>query len=167
MSKNSPFHGQSFDSLIDQMNSLFFNHDNNYKEFIERSPEELMSMPFYEPKNEILYYGGDYIIVNDSENSSNYIFYFVIPGHDDSTIKVNRDGNKLTIKSKECEETKTSVKNPFKEGSLYNFYKTINLIKNSYEVKEAVCQNGILSIIITDTSKSSKPQSIELKNTHS
>lgn len=167
MLKQSPFHGQSFDSLIDQMNSLFFNHNNNYKEFIERSPSELMSMPFYEPKNEILYYGGDYIIVNDSENSNNYIFYFVIPGHDDSTIEVNRNGNKLIIKSKEVKENKTTMNNPFKGGSPYNFYKTVNLVKSSYEVKEAVCKNGILSIIITDTEKSSKPQAIEVKNTHS
>ena len=167
MLKQSPFHGHSFDSLIDQMNSLFFNHNNNYKEFIERSPTELMSMPFYDFNNEILYYGGDYIIVNDAENSHNYIFYFVIPGHDDSTIEVNRSGNKLIIKSKEVKETKTPVKNPFKGGPLYNFYKTVNLVKSSYEVKEAVCKNGILSIIITDTEKSSKPQAIEVKNTHS
>ena len=55
MLKQSPFQGQSFDSLIDQMNSLFFNHNNNYKEFIERSPSELMSMPFYDFNNQILY----------------------------------------------------------------------------------------------------------------
>jgi HSP20 family molecular chaperone IbpA len=167
MLKQSPFHGQSFDSLIDQMNSLFFNHNSNYKEFIERSPSELMSMPFYDFNNKILYYGGDYIIVNDSDNSNNYIFYFVIPGHDDSTIEVNRNGNKLTIKSKDVKENKNTMKNPFKEGSPYNFYKTVNLVKSSYEVKEAICKNGILSIIINDTEKTAKPQEIEVKNTYS
>ena len=62
-----------FDSFIDQVNSLFFNYNNNYKEFMERNPKELMKLPFYTPNSEVLYYGGDYIIMSDPENK-NYLF---------------------------------------------------------------------------------------------
>ena len=53
-----------FDSFIDQVNSLFFNYNNNYKEFMERNPKELMKLPFYTDNSEVLYFGGDYIIIS-------------------------------------------------------------------------------------------------------
>jgi|TARA_Y100000310_G_scaffold328923_1_gene397875 HSP20 family molecular chaperone IbpA len=162
---------QMFDSLIDQMNSLFFNYNSNYKEFMEHTPKELMKLPFYKFDNEILYYGGDYIICSDPKDSKhkNYIFYFIIPGHDESTIEINRVNDKLIIKTKDYDKDVVVMgKNPFNtEGSVYNFYKVVNLIKHSFEVKEAVCKNGILTILVTDTDKEAEKQVIKVKNTYS
>ena len=155
-----------FDSFIDQVNSLFFNYNNNYKEFMERNPKELMKLPFYTDNSEVLYYGGDYIIISDPDNK-NYIFYFIIPGYNNSTIKVYNTGDKLIIKSKNYDKDTPVKKKPFKEDSVYNFYKVVSLTKNTFKIKEAVCSKGILSIVVMDTQKNLERQVIEIKNTHS
>ena len=157
-----------FDSFIDQVNSLFFNYNNNYKEFMESKPKELMKLPFYKSNNEVLYYGGDYIIMSDSKDSDNknYIFYFIIPGHDNSTIEVNQIGDKLIVKTKNYDADAPVSKNPFKKDSTYNFYKVVNLTKNTFKIKEAVCKNGVLSISVMDTNKNLEKQVIEVKNTY-
>ena len=155
-----------FDSFIDQVNSLFFNYNNNYKEFMERNPNELMKLPFYTPDSEVLYYGGDYIIISDPKNK-NYIFYFIIPGYNNSTIEVTNTCDKLIIKSKNYDKDTPVKKKPFKEDSVYNFYKVVSLTKNTFKIKEAVCNKGILSIVVMDTQKNLERQVIEIKNTHS
>tara|TARA_R100001132_G_scaffold15700_1_gene14078 strand:- start:180 stop:662 length:483 start_codon:yes stop_codon:yes gene_type:complete len=150
-----------FDSFIDQVNSLFFNYNNNYKEFMERNPNELMKLPFYTDNSEVLYYGGDYIIISDPDNK-NYIFYFIIPGHNNSTIEVTNTCDKLIVKSKDY-----NADTPVKKDSTYNFYKVVSLTKNTFKIKEAVCSKGILSIVVMDTQKNLERQVIEIKNTHS
>ena len=154
-----------FDSFIDQVNSLFFNYNNNYKEFMERNPNELMKLPFYTPDSEVLYYGGDYIIISDPKNK-NYIFYFIIPGYNNSTIEVTNTCDKLIIKSKNYDKDTPVKKKPFKEDSVYNFYKVVSLTKNTFQIKEAVCSKGILSIVVMDTNKNLEKQVIEVKSTY-
>ena len=154
-----------FDSYIDQVNSLFFNYNSNYKEFMERNPKELMKLPFYSDNSEVLYYGGDYIIISDPDNK-NYIFYFIIPEHDNSTIEVVNTNDKLIIKSKTYDKDIPVKKNPFKEDSIFNFYKVVNLIKNSFRVKDTVYQNGVLSVVVMDTNKNLEKQIIKVKSTY-
>ena len=154
-----------FDSYIDQVNSLFFNYNSNYKEFMERNPKELMKLPFYTDNSEVLYYGGDYIIISDPDNK-NYIFYFIIPDHDNSTIEVTKIDDKLIIKSKTYDKDIPVKKNLFKEYSIFNFYKVVSLTKNTFKIKEAVYKNGVLSIVVMDTKKNLEKQIIKIKSTY-
>jgi HSP20 family molecular chaperone IbpA len=142
----NPFQFESFTLLSDRLASIFFqpggggDENDVYKMFSHLSEDQLNALPFGGMEGKpILHYGGDYFILYDKE-SEEYIFHFIIPGHNEDTLEVTRINNRLAIKNKD-------------DTSGYTYYKSIPLVKEGYVVTSATIVDGILSLTIKDHGK--------------
>jgi len=156
-----------FESLVDQISNSFFNYENKlFPAFAEQSQRVYKQLPWKGATRPCVHYGGDYIVTADEDNSNSYYLYFLIPGHDETSIEVLQKKGYLILKTKDI-STEDNSNSPFTD---YKYYKTVKLTHPDYEVREAIFKNGILSIHIEDMSEEKEKintKMIEVKSSKS
>ena len=157
-------HVPEFESLVDQISNSFFNYENKlFPAFAEQAQRVYNQLPWNGATRPCVHYGGDYIVTADDDNTTSYYLYFLIPGHDETSIEVLQKEGYLIIKTKDISPEDNST-SPFTN---YKYYKKVKLTHPDYEVKEAILKNGILSIYIEDMSEERekiKTTTIEVKS---
>jgi HSP20 family molecular chaperone IbpA len=148
-----------FESLIDQISNSFFNYENKlFPAFAEQTQRVYNQLPWNGATRPCVHYGGDYIVTADEDNTTSYYLYFLIPGHDETSIEVLQKEGYLIIKTKDISP---------EDKSTSPFTKKVKLTHPDYEVREAISKNGILSIYIEDMSEERekmKTTAIEVKS---
>ena len=148
----------SITNMVDYMNNLFFNYNDDSRQIVNMTNKALNKLPFNGLKNEIVHYGGDYVITNSlKDDDKDYIMHFVLPGHNHKTVDVAKRDRHIIIKSKELNKDDADY-----SSTSYHFYKSIPLIKKSFEVQSVVFKDGILSIAIKDMEETPKEELLEI-----
>jgi HSP20 family molecular chaperone IbpA len=83
--------------------------------------------------------------------------HFVLPGHNHKTVDVAKRDRNIIIKSKELNKDDADY-----SSTSYYFYKSIPLIKKSFEVQSVVFKDGILSIALKDMEEPPKEELLEI-----
>ena len=140
-------------NLTDFLNHMFFYPKDKSMQFSNLSVQNLSKLPFNGIHNDILHYGGDYIITKSEDTDvADFIFHFILPGHNSQTVEVLKKDKYIIIKSKQKDE-----------NDKHSFYKSVPLKNPSLEVKDVIFKDGILSISIKDETK--EPVEEQLKIT--
>jgi HSP20 family protein len=104
--------------------------------------------------------------VDVSETENNYLLEAELPGFDEKSIQVHVDGGKLTIESKNEEETKEESRNYLiRERRRVKFTRSFQLPENAdTEQVNARFKNGILSLEIKKRAEAAKRRLIEINS---
>jgi HSP20 family molecular chaperone IbpA len=139
-------------NLTDFLNYMFFYSNEPKMQFSNLSVKNLSKLPFNGINNEILHYGGDYIVTDsEDKDEADFIFHFILPGHNSQTVEVLKKDKYIIIKSKQKDE-----------NDKHSFYKSVPLKSLSLEVKDVIFKDGVLSISIKDEAKEPVEESLQI-----
>ena len=139
-------------NLTDFLNHMFFYSKDKDMQFANLSVKNLSKLPFNGINNDILHYGGDYIITkSDDIDKADFIFHFILPGHNSQTVEVLKKDKYIIIKSKQKDE-----------NDKHSFYKSVPLKNPSLEVIDVIFKDGVLSISIKDETKEPVEESLQI-----